>query len=351
MDEAKIFQVTINKREIYMKTKFLVCAITCLALGCLGGCSDDNSSSLEGIEVYPETARINLGELQRIEVAPVPRGADVEFIWKSDNAEVADVSTIAAVSFVGIVEGVDVGTTNIVVSTGGFSKTIPVEVYEVTLQEKLAMLGTKGIWLFEDANSLEKATIGKNLVAYKMDGNRTVGAPSLEGFAQVNGPTKRKHAVRVPKQSYFKCDHGFVAGGNGKVTEYTLLVDFRIPALGVYYSIYETDNLNMGSDGDFFLRPGADWGIRGNYTDKTKMEANKWFRMIVTVKAGKAKYYLNGRFIDEKEPGADGHASWLPEGVYLFADEDGEDNEMDVAAIAIWDKALDDGDVSTLGGL
>ncbi|MDR1102973.1 MAG: hypothetical protein LBL42_04360 [Tannerella sp.] len=334
-----------------MRTKFLVCAVACLLLGCLSGCSDGNSSAIEGIEVYPETARINLGELQRIEVASVPRGADVEFAWSSENRDIASVSTIAAVSFVGIVEGSDIGTTNIVVSAGGFSKTIPVEVYEVTLQEKIAALGVKGAWHFEDAGNLELATVGKNLTAYKMDGNRTVGAPSLEGFARVAGPTKRNFAVRVPKQSYFRCDHGFAAGSNGKVSEYTLLVDFQIPALGVYYSIYETDNLDMGSDGDFFLRPGADWGIRGNYTDKTRMEANKWFRMVVTVKAGKAKYFLNGRLIDEKEPGADGHASWLPQGVLLFADEDGEDNEMDVAAVAIWDKALGDGDVATLGGL
>jgi hypothetical protein len=320
-------------------------------LGCLNGCGDNESSTLEGIEVYPESGRINLGELLRIDVAPVPRGADVEFTWKSENPEIAAVSNIAAVSFVGVVEGADVGNTNIVVSAGGFTKTIPVEVYEVTLQEKLAALGAKGIWLFEDANNLEKATVGNNLVAYKMEGNRTVGSPSLEGFSQVAGPTKRKHAVRVPKQSYFKCDHGFAAGSNGKVTEYTLLVDVKVPVLQQYYSIFETDNLNMGSDGDGFIRPGADWGIRGNYTDKTRFEANKWFRMVITVKAGKARYYLNGRFIDEKTPGADGHASWLPEGVLLFADEDGEDNEFDIAGIAIWNNALGDGDVATLGGL
>jgi hypothetical protein len=333
-----------------MKSKFLVCATVCLMLGCLSGC-DEKSSSLEGFEVYPESARINLGELLRIEAAPVPRSAEAEFTWKSENPEIASLSGIAAVSFVGVVAAEDVGTTNIIVSSGSFSKTIPIEVYEVTLQEKLATLGVKGAWLFEDAGNLELATAGKNLIAYKMDGNRTVGSPSLEGFSQVPGPTKRKYAVRVPKQSYFRCNHDFTAGSNGKVTEYTLLIDVKIPQLGVYYSIFETDNLDMGSDGDGFIRPGADWGIRGNYTDKTRFEANKWYRMIITVKEGKAKYYLNGKLVDEKEPGTDGHASWLPQGVLLFADEDGEDNEFDIAAVAIWDKTLGDADVTTLGGL
>ncbi|MDR2140104.1 MAG: Ig-like domain-containing protein [Tannerella sp.] len=334
-----------------MKSKFLAGAVAvCLALGCLSGC-DEKSSSLEGIEVYPESARINLGEILRIEVAPVPRGADAEFTWKSENAEIASVSNYAAVSFLGIVEAEDVGNTQIVISSGNFSKTVPIEVYEVTLQEKITALGVKGAWLFEDAGNLELATAGQKLTAYKMDGNRSAGSPSLEGFAQVPGPTKRNHAVRVPKQSYFLCNHGFAAAGNGKVTEYTLLIDVKVPKLQQYYSIFETDNLSLGSDGDFFIRPGADWGIRGNYTDKTRFEANKWFRMVVTVKGGKAKYYLNGKLIDEKEPGVDSHASWLPEGVLLFADEDGEDNEFDIASVAIWDKALGDGDIATLGGL
>jgi hypothetical protein len=329
-----------------MKSEFLVCAAVC----CLSGC-DDKAFSAEGFEVYPEYGRINLGELLQIEAAPIPRSADAEFTWKSENTEIAAVSGIAAMSFLGIVEGVDIGTTNIVVSMGNISKTIPIEVYEVTLQEKMAALGVKGAWHFENAGNLELASVGKNLVAYKMDGNRTVGSPSLKGFAQVAGPSKRDFAVRVPKQSYFLCDHGFAAGSNGKVTEYTLLVDVRIPNMGVYYSIFETDNLDMSSDGDGFIRPGADWGIRGNYTDKTPFEANKWLRMVITVKAGKARYYLNGRFIEEKEPGADGHTSWLPAGVLLFADEDGENNEFDIASIAVWDKALSDDNVSTLGGL
>ena len=336
-----------------MKSKFLTyAAAACLMLSCLNGCGDDKSSSLEGLEVYPESARINLGELLRIEAAPVPRNAEAEFTWKSENTEIVSVSNVAAVSFVGVVAAEDVGNTNIVVSVGNFTKTIPIEVYEVTLQEKITALGVKGAWHFENAGNLELATNGNNLVAYKMDGNRTVGSTSLEGFSQVPGPTKRNLAVRVPKQSYFRCNHGLAAGSNGKVAEYTLLVDVRFPQLGLYYSIFESDNLNMGSDGDFFFRPsGNDWGIRANYTDKSPYEANKWYRLVVTVKGGKAKYYLNGKLIDEKEPGADGHASWLREGVLLFADEDGEDNEFDIASVAIWDKALSDDDVTTLGGL
>jgi hypothetical protein len=335
-----------------MKTHFYLSAILLLTLAGLAGCSEEGSSSVEGISVYPESGRINLGELLRIEAAPDPRDATgVEFTWTSENPEVAAVSGIAAVSFLTTVEAVGVGTTNIVVSSGNFSKSIPIEVYEVTLQEKMDALGVKGAWLFEDANNLEKASVGNDLQAYKMDGNRTVGSPSLEGFSQVPGPTKTNFAVRVPFQSYFRCNHGFAAGGNGKVTSYTLLVDVKLPELGRYYSIYETDDLNMTSDSDGFIRPGADWGIRGNYTENTRFEAGKWFRMIITVQDGTAKYYLNGKLVDEKSPGADGHASWLPEAVLLFADEDGEDNEFDIATVAIWDKALTDGDVTTLGGL
>jgi hypothetical protein len=222
---------------------------------------------------------------------------------------------------------------------------------ELSLQKQLEASGVKGVWHFEDASNLEKATTGKNLVAYKMDGNGTVGSPSLTGFSQVSGPTGDNFAVRVPLQSYFRCDHGFAAGSNGKVTSYTLLIDVKVPVLGRYYTIFETDNLEMTSDGDGFIRPGADWGIRGNYTENVRFEAEKWYRMVITVASGIASYYLNGVLVDTKYPSVDGHASWLPEAVFLFADNDGEDNEFDIATVAIWDKALNDGEVKLLGKL
>jgi hypothetical protein len=323
---------------------FCFLAVCLLLAGCEKKLGD--GVSLKDIAIGEASIRINAGDVGRLSAYPLPYDCtDYEFTWES-----ADPS-IATVDAYGRVTSVDVGNTTVYVSQGNIRKEFAVEVYEVTLQEKITALGVKGVWHFEDAGNLELATLGNNLVAYKMDGNRTVGSPSLEGFSQVAGPTRRNFAVRVPKQSYFRCNHGLAAGGSGKVTVYTLMVEFKIPALGVYYCIYETDDFNMTSDGDFFLRPGADWGIRGNYTDKTRLEAGKWYRMFVTVEDGKAKYYLNGRLIDEKDPGAGSHASWLPEGVLLFADEDGEDNEFDVATVAIWDKALSEGDITNLGGL
>ncbi|MDR1938289.1 MAG: Ig-like domain-containing protein [Tannerellaceae bacterium] len=336
-----------------MKTTYLFKSFCILALGLsLAGCEEKfgEGVTLTDIQLESESTRVLVGNIVKFNAYPVPWDCtDYEFTWETANPSVATVSPS------GRIDAVDLGTTRITVSQGSIKKEFSVEVYEVyeeTLPGKIETLGAKGAWHFEDANNLEKATIGNDLLAYKMDGNKTTGSPSLDGFSHVPGPTKRNYAVRVPKQSYFRCDHGFAASGGGsKVNEYTLLINVRIPKLGIYYSIFETDDLGMSSDSDGFIRPGADWGVRGSYTENTLFEANKWYQMVITLNNnGQLNYYLNGSLVDTKEMPLNSHAAWLTEAVLLFADEDGEDNEFDIATVAIWDRELTADEVSFLKG-
>jgi hypothetical protein len=67
------------------------------------------------------------------------------------------------------------------------------------------------------------------------------------------------------------------------------------------------------------------------------------------------KQYLDGVLLHEAGEGhdgkmdVDGRFALDPAGVLLFADEDGEDNEIFVAATALWNVPLSAEDVAALG--
>jgi hypothetical protein len=209
-----------------------------------------------------------------------------------------------------------------------------------------------GSWLFEDPNILEKATIGNDLVAYKMAGNKTTGSPNLDGFISVDGPTPGSHAVRIPKQSYFFCNHGIAPKPlENKVNEFTLLIDFKV---GTRASFLQTD-LTNNNDVDIFMRPNmTQIGIVGYYADLDQpVQGDKWYRLIISAKFGEGGYfiyYLNGKQIYKRQgpnfleslTALDSERTWNKAGVLLFADEDGEDEVIDVAEVAIWDVAMDE---------
>ncbi|MDR1335518.1 MAG: Ig-like domain-containing protein, partial [Tannerella sp.] len=107
----------------------------------LSGCEKKfgEGVTLKDIATEGETSiRVNIGEVGKLYAFPIPYDCtDYEFKWES-----ADPS-IATVDDFGRVASVDVGTTTISVSQGNIRKEFAVEVYEVTLAEKLQKLGVK----------------------------------------------------------------------------------------------------------------------------------------------------------------------------------------------------------------
>ena len=188
-----------------------------------------------------------------------------------------------------------------------------------------------GLWLFSDADNFGKAEKGRDLV------------PQGDGIAPANG------YAGVGKGSYFLCNHGFAPNGGGrKVNEYTLMIDFMIDRTGQYYSFLQTTLAN-DDDGELFIRPAGECGIGGYYAGA--VEPGKWQRYFVTVKCGQGtdgvfSQYLNGEWINTVSEGhnanldLDGRFALDPDGCLLFADEDGEDNEITVRSVAIWNRAL-----------
>jgi hypothetical protein len=85
-------------------------------------------------------------------------------------------------------------------------------------------------WLFEDTANYGKATVGKDMTPYKITNDDSKGQPSTVGLKRVAGTKIGKNAVRVSRDTYFKCTHGILHNGTGKnINEYTILMDVKIP--------------------------------------------------------------------------------------------------------------------------
>ena len=198
--------------------------------------------------------------------------------------------------------------------------------------------GLVGHWTFDDPAHLTKAELGNDLI--------------LTGSHQSTaGPAEGDGAVRIGVGSYYLLPHGIAPNGGGqKVNEFSIVMDIKIPTLGKWYCMYQTDLTNT-NDGEWFINPAGNMGVGATgYTD-SYFEANQWYRIAISVKNGsRYDYYIDGTKALTGNPGEiDGRFSLQP-AVLLFADENGEDNLLDVADIKIFSRALSDDEMQALGG-
>jgi hypothetical protein len=170
----------------------------------------------------------------------------------------------------------------------------------------------------------------------------------------VAGPRGGDQAVRIGVGSYYACAHGIPPSGAGAwVNRYSLLVDFRIPALGPWYCFFQTDPDNQ-NDGDCFVRA-SDGAVGVGQTgySATAVQPGTWQRLVVAVdnEHGVYRLFLDGdKILDGSPQAVDGRFALTPT-LLLFADENGEDAAMDVARVAIFDLCLTAADAAELGGV
>lgn len=200
----------------------------------------------------------------------------------------------------------------------------------------------KGYWKFQNPNNLTKATVGNNL--------------TLVGSHQwVAGPERKDTAVRIGIGSYYRCAHGIAPNGGGdSVNRYTLMFDFRIDNLNRWHTFFQTDTTNQ-NDGECFIRPntGSNPGRIGTATTgytPISINTNQWYRLVISVNLGNYyRYYLNGQLIlDGNNQDIDDRFSLNPQ-VLFFADNDQEDDTIDIASVAIFDTCLSNSEVANLG--
>ncbi len=186
----------------------------------------------------------------------------------------------------------------------------------------------KGWWKFDDSDNLTTATIGEPL--------------SITGsLISVPGPADNNFAVEVGVGTYLTMNHGINPNGGGtKVNEYTLQLDILMPEGGLWHSLFNTDPGNT-NDGECFINANNNIGANRNGFSSGIIAENTWYRVLVSVKNGSFyKIFVDGElWVDGTGQDIDGRDA-LETALLLFADEDGEDNNMVCAEAAIWDVAL-----------
>jgi hypothetical protein len=200
--------------------------------------------------------------------------------------------------------------------------------------------GLAGHWDFNDPLHPEKAVIGNDLI---QQGG---------GVSIIDGPADDDGAVQVAKGTYFIAPHGIDANGGGnRVNEFSIVMDIQLPEPELWQALYQTDATNR-NDGECFISPNTVLGI-GNtgYTTYRFNHPNEWYRIVISVKNNiRYNYYSDGvKRLDGTPQDIDGRFS-LGSVVLFFADENGEDNAINVSDIKLFSKALNDSEVYALGG-
>lgn len=235
---------------------------------------------------------------------------------------------------------------NVVVRPADESSTTRV-VVPVIQRERIKKIGS---WLFEDAQNLTKATIGKDLetvrnIAYNPDAQ----------FLSVEGPMSNNKAVRIPLNCHFLADHGMIPKeGQNYISEYTLFYEFKIPAEGRFYSFFQT-NLANSDDGEIFIRnsrpPTIGVGATG-YAGSGMIEVGKWHRVYLSFKPGDVKFFIDGtQFLSSGT--SDARFRINLNGLILCGGpwSKKDDNEFDIAEISIWNGALTLEDIKEIEGI
>lgn len=215
----------------------------------------------------------------------------------------------------------------------------------VVQRERIKKVGS---WLFEDPSDLVKATVGKDL---QMVRNLAYN-PDMK-FVSVDGPADGNKAVRVPLNGYFLADHGMIPKvGQTNVTEYTLFFEFKIPATGRFYSLYQT-NLSNSDDAEIFLRNTVPATIGVGATGYAgNVQPGTWYRLYLSFKPGDVKFYMNGELFHTSTT-SDARFGINPAGVILCGGPwtKKDDNEFDIAEISLWNGALKAEEIKQLEGI
>ncbi len=200
-----------------------------------------------------------------------------------------------------------------------------------------------GQWSFDNPADLLNATVGNDL---ELVGTQTV----------VPGPDTNDGAVNIGVGSYYKANHGIPANGGGTmVNEYSVVIDFKIASLGQWYTFMQTYYPNT-NDGDAFINPSGQIGVAATGYSAYSVLPNEWYRLVIAIDLGSSyKYYLDGQLLqDGGVQTVDGRFSVYPanpaEPFLFFADENAEDNPINVAYCAMYNGCLTSTQVTALGG-
>ena len=214
---------------------------------------------------------------------------------------------------------------------------------------------------FNTAETVTKATIGKDMVFVNEVGE-TKYKP-VEFISDGNGVNKEDGYVYIPCGAYIKADFsdlpGFVNPAdpeNPYVGIYSVVLDVKVPKLGTYYCLFQS-NPGNSTDSKLCINGSGNFGsgFLNGYDTSWKAVPDTWYRLTLTVNQPDGHYalYADGNLITEGESAnvskIDGRYALEKEGTLFFADDNEEDAPMYCSKIMFFDKALSNAEVKALG--
>lgn len=214
-----------------------------------------------------------------------------------------------------------------------------------------------GLWEFNNPANIGEATSGNDLIVGGVHTHHASladdGGNSLTGAITTMGNDVG---------SFLTANHDIAPNGGGTfVNEYSVVIDLFTPATnrGGWRAIFQTTSSPSGNDADYWIRTGDNHlGVGAIGYSDLPMDETSWTRLVITVDLRTSvTTYLDGtlHFTHNASDGTDGRHSLFPTGdqniIHFFADDTAAENPpMNVGAIAIFDGALTDAEVATLGG-
>lgn len=209
-----------------------------------------------------------------------------------------------------------------------------------------------GLWQFENAGGPEQATVGNDLIVN--------GSP-----AAVPGVAAGDDAVAMGVGDSFSLNHGIPANGGGAlVNQYTIIYDVFLPSAsdGTWRSLLQTASGTGDNDGDYFLSPGGAVGVAAISYSGNSLSSGSWYRIVFSADIGASPSFRTtvisaaGTVLwtfQHANQSLDGRHALYPAGggdiMHFFADENGEDNELHVTQLALFDGALTRAEAEALG--
>ena len=224
----------------------------------------------------------------------------------------------------------DATSINLAVSEAGYATAyLP---FPVEIGQSLAIPEAKGTWTFDDGTT----------------GTLTANAGANGGVTIADG------VATVPVGANLQATHGFTNSGT-----YTIMMDVKIlnEDKGRYTSLF-MNGLDYNDGGLFFYNHktnGRQIGINlGNMKYGGSYELDTWYRVVFSCQDSIPTVYVNGEKVvaatfNPVTTDARNYHWGLSDAIYFFADNDGEENEVQADQIRLWDIALSADEVALLG--
>ena len=219
----------------------------------------------------------------------------------------------------------------------------------------------RGLWSFDEGDLT--ATLGQALSYLDGAKGATSGATDFGttesfGIDNIDGQTanvmKVGHVGSNANFGYLKTHNIEPNGGGKRGNQFSLAFDIYFSGKGSGWA--SLSNFDNNGDGDVFWRRG-DGGLGqggGGYepdNPEVKVNTSQWHRIVLVfdLAASSYKKYVDGtHHSSQANGGLDGRQSMGPT-AWLFNDNDGENGEVYVGSIAVYERELTAEEAATLG--